>query len=70
MHGNKKRNMLQSPMNVSACPHIKFLCFATFFLKFFVAETKKNSNQARLKNMLVFRHPFQQQKSYVASEKT
>ena len=39
-NGNKKRNLLQSQINVSACPHVKFLCLATFFLKFFVAEAK------------------------------
>ena len=61
--GNKKRNMLQSPINVSVCPHVKFLCFATFFLKFCVVETKKNSSQVEF-------FLFQQQKSYVASEKT
>ena len=50
-HGNnfyamtKKRNMFQSPINVSACSHVKSISFATFFLKCFVAETKKNSNQ-------------------------
>ena len=38
--------MMQSPINVSVCPHVKFLCFEIFFLKFFVAETKKkNSDQ-------------------------
>ena len=69
-HGNKlyamatkKRNLLQSPLNVPASTHVKFLCFATFFLKFFVAETNKKSNWFDL-------FLFQQQKSYVAREKT
>ena len=45
MRWRKKRNMFQSPINVSACSHVKSISFATFFLKCFVAETKKNSNQ-------------------------
>ena len=56
--------MLQSPINVSTCSHVKFLCFATFFLKFFVAEIKK-----QIQTDLIF-FLLQQQKSYVASEKT
>ena len=52
------------PINVSACPHVKFLRFATFFLTFFVTETKK------FKLIWIFFCLLQQQKSYVASEKT
>ena len=47
-----------------SCPHVKFLCFATFFLKFFVAEAKKN-----IQTDLIF-FLFQQQKTCVASTKT
>ena len=47
-----------------SCPHVKFLCFATFFLKFFVAEAKKN-----IQTDLIF-FLFQQQKTCVASMKT
>ena len=71
-HGNNfyamatnKRNMLQSLINVSTCPHVKFFCFATFFLKFFVAETNEQQNQTGLNFLL-----FQQQKPYVKSEET
>ena len=39
--GNKKQNMLQSPINVSTCPHIKFLCFATFFLIILLLKQKQ-----------------------------
>ena len=60
-----KRNMLQSLINVSTCPHVKFFCFATFFLKFFVAETNEQKNQTGLNFLL-----FQQQKPYVKSEET
>ena len=60
----EKRNMLQSPLNVPTSPHVKFLCFATFFLKFFVAETNKKIK------LIWFFLLFQQQKSYVAREKT
>ena len=56
--------MLQSSINVSTCPHVKFLYFATFFLKCFVAEPKKKTQTD-----LIFFCLFQQQKSYVASEK-
>ena len=61
--GNKKRNMLQLPINVAVWHHVKFLFFATFFVKFFAAETKK-----KFKKMIFCL--FQQQKPYVASEKT
>ena len=27
---NKKQNLLQSPMDVSLCHHVKFFCFETF----------------------------------------
>ena len=50
---------------VSACPQVKFLCFATFFLlKLFAAETNK-----KLTSVWIF-FLFQQQKFYVANEKT
>ena len=62
MRWQPKRNMLQSPINVLTCTHVKFLYFATFFLKFFVAEIK---TQTDLDFFL-----FQQQNYYVASEET
>ena len=53
---------IANKLNVLAYPRVKFLCFATFILKFFVAETKK-SNQFEF-------FLFLQQKSYVPSEET
>ena len=55
--------MLQSPTNVSACPHVKFICFANFF----PCWNKKKKIKTNLNYFVCL---FQQQKSSFASEKT